>query len=296
MKGQLMFRLFLLGVLICHHAISMAGDLNVFVKPINPFQFSARQIFSPVSIIHNGQSNVEVYLIVSIVSKEGNSLSEYRSTEFEVKPGIMDMSITSPKVLSSQYNNNAFREYEQRNATFPAGNYQYCVDIVYQSNGTKDRICEDFELQGMNPATLTYPEDESNLDDPAMVQFSWIPCTPPRSKIFYSFKLVELFSTQEPNEAIKRNPAIHQMSGLSGSLYMYPAEAQKLKRGKRYAWQIECYEDLSEPELTAFRPSAVSSEVPEFSIGKQEAADSILYATPKRVMEASLATLTDGQG
>lgn len=295
MKRHFKSKFFLLGVLICIQATAMAGDLNVMIKPINPFIFSSRQIYSPISILNIGSTNVEISVTVSLLNREGITLSEYRSVGFEVKPGNTDLSITSPTVLSAHYNNIAFREYEQLNAAFPAGNYQYCVDLIYKATGSKERFCDDFDIQGMNPATLLYPENESNIDHPEMIQFSWVPCTPPRSKIFYSFKLVELYKNQEPTEAIKRNPAIHQVSGLSSSLYVYPADAQKLKRGKEYAWQVECYEDLSEPELQAFSHSAVSSEVHEFAIGKKRLADTVLYATPKRVMDASFVTLKEGK-
>src|SRR5690606_2210942 len=127
----------------------------------------------------SGQNQAQVSLTVQVRTKDGSLMAEFRSAEFTLNPGNTDLTLASPVMVSSSYPNSGFREYEQKNASFPSGNYQYCAELVSRTSGETAKQCTDFELQGLNPATLVYPEHQSYLEEPGMIQFSWVPCTPP---------------------------------------------------------------------------------------------------------------------
>ncbi len=276
--------------------LAMAGDFTIIIKQVNPFQFGQRQIFTPVTLINNSGNKQEVYIKVSVKSGYTNEvIADFQSTAFTVAPGSMDLAAASPALASSDYYDAKYREYEQRNATFPSGDYQYCISIMSPGNVVLDQSCEKFQMQALNPAVLITPEDESVHAYKGVIQFNWTPCTPHRAQIYYVFKLAEILDGQSKTEAISRNPALHSIGGLASGTYTYPLNAPRLEKGKKYAWQIECYEDLSKPEFKRDKHRAVSSEVFEFSIIGEEKIDSLLFSKPKRFQDASYATLNEGK-
>lgn len=276
-------------MLLCS-PVTRAGEIAVVIKPLNPFGFGQRQIFTPVLLLNNGSTTHNVSLNVSVMTQTGEAVADFVSASFEVRPGTMDLAAASPFLVSSTYFNPKFKQYEQANATFPSGHYTYCVQLTL--DGAKDqRFCEAFEMQALNPAQLIYPENHAELEDFGSFQFSWIPCTPPRSQVYYVFKVVEMLEGQSSIEAISRNPSLYKIGGLGTTSLNYPLNAPQFEIGKHYAWQVECYEDLSKPEYGRDVNAAISSTVSDFSLIDEKIVDSVLFVKPKRTLDAGFTTL-----
>jgi len=266
----------------------------VLIKPINPFQFGQQQIFTPVSLINNGSKNYDASLHVTLLDYRGEIVGDYKSVGFKVSPGSMDCAMASPMLLSSSYSNSKFRDYERANASFPTGNYTYCVELLIQG-AAPEKECSAFEMQALNPAQLIYPQNHEEIENFGSYQFSWMPCTPPRAQVFYVFKVVEIYDGQSATEAISRNAALHKIGSLGTSVYNYPVNAPQFEIGKHYAWQVECYEDLSKPEFSRDINAAVSSVVYDFYLKADDITDSLLFAKPKRKLDAGFSRLKDGK-
>lgn len=295
MKSIKLKTLFYLGSFLLFPTFLQAGNWLLILKPVNPFQFGSSQIFTPVTIINNGTISGTARLKVELRTSDGTLLSDFSSGDFEIGPGTIDLGMKAVRLQTSNWYNQELDAFDRKNGSLPSGNYRYCVQLIDAQTAEVLNQCSDITIESLNPAELLQPDDKAELETLVPVQFTWLPCTPVKTSVLYSIKVAELYPDQTPLDAIQRNPAVHQVEGLHNNMYNYPVSANRLMEGKSYAWQIECYEDLSSPELKGRRHSAISSQVYEFRIGKKPKADTIVFATPHRTLTADYCVLNDNR-
>lgn len=275
----------------------MASDFQLIVKPINPFHFGPAQIFNPISIVNNGQAEIELNLKVEVKLQDGSSVASFSSLPYKAKMGMTDLSSQSASLLSVIYQNTTFQSYISENATFPSGQYNYCISAISVDGSGSATSCIDFEIEGLRPATAIQPEDEARIEvlGPSLVQFNWTPCMPAKKSVRYALTVVEVHPNQTALDALTRNPSIHKIDGLGMPYYAYPSTAPALEINKTYAWQIECYEKINVNEITGNKNTAIVSEPYQFTLLKKEEKDTIYFARPLKKLDAGFSVLNKGE-
>lgn len=273
-----------------------AQGLQLILKPVNPFHFGPAQIFTPITVVNNSGITQEISFKVELKSAFGDVLATYISTPYKAKPGLVDLSTMSPALQSAIYEGTGLSSYISQNQSFPGGKYNYCVT----ANSAQFPVltsCQDAEIQGLSRATGILPEDKAIIEviGTPVVQFTWTPCMPARASVKYALTIVEILPEQTALDALTRNPVIHKIEGLGLNNYLYPYTAAPLKVGKKYAWQVECYEKIGAAELKGVRNTAIVSEPREFSLIEKIDKDTIYYAKPIKELNANYVSLKNGE-
>jgi hypothetical protein len=143
-----------------------------------------------------------------------------------------------------QYNvlNNSYNVSNDPNGFLPAGRYNVCYEFFRIVNDGMEKIaeeCEQVDVEPVGPPMLTSPFDQSETDALHPL-FTWLPPTPPFlfSNLSYDFKLVEVYSSQSPGDAVQQNIPLYQQQNISNASLQYPPSQAALDTAKWYAWQV----------------------------------------------------------
>lgn len=240
--------------------LSASAQINITYNQLNLFNTKVIDLFN-ASIINSG-AVVDVYCKGEIFTKSGKTIIIAKTDLVELPQGKL-LSLKNLHSVYSYWDNSI-----SQTGALPIGSYKMCVS-VYAATDNELLVteCIDAEVISLSPPMLLSPENESEVDLPNPM-LMWLPPTPITSSLslFYDLKLVEIYQNQTPFDAITRNQAIFQKSGINNTNLLYPANAFPLKDNVKYAWRVAAlsYEGtlIGETEVWWFikRPLFDSSE------------------------------------
>lgn len=148
----------------------------------------------------------------------------------------------------------------------PFGSYELCIGIYFPSG--VEAVASDCQMMKslpMSPPMLVYPSNAAEILETYPI-LNWLPPSPIGvSQIQYKLKLVEILSGQSAFDALQRNNAHFEQSGIQATFLPYPVTALPLERGKEYAWHVSAFSAFAEPigetEVWSFRVSKGDSLV-----------------------------------
>ncbi len=128
------------------------------------------------------------------------------------------------------------------NGLLPLGVYDACFHFFRTTGDLVEPLaehCLDITIEPLAPPQLVYPFDETAIAD-YNPQLSWLPPLPLIlfTDLKYDLKLVEINSTQSPEDAVQQNPPLYQGNNLTTTSVLYPLNAPGLQLGKNYAWRV----------------------------------------------------------
>jgi alpha-tubulin suppressor-like RCC1 family protein len=142
-------------------------------------------------------------------------------------------------------------EYQQKyydamitTGNVPSGEYQICVEAVDDLTGAVlGRDCKFVIVNRMSVPILISPMDESEVIERYPV-YTWMMSVPPSPglDLRYRIRVVEMFGTQTPQDAMTRNPAWFELTDLRRVILQYPISVRGMEVGRKYAWMIEAFE------------------------------------------------------
>lgn len=144
---------------------------------------------------------------------------------------------------TSYYDGGLLQQAVSSGGFFPSGAYVCSYTLLGKSaDGEFTPLAEDFiqvSVEALWPPMLLNPVDEDSIDTPYPL-LTWTPAfgTFVTAPITYTLKMVELFSGQQPAQAILANPTYYSASGIPITMLPYPPAAQPIDTGKTYVWQV----------------------------------------------------------
>ncbi len=122
------------------------------------------------------------------------------------------------------------KEQDSSNSAHPAETLK--TDII---SGTTTRRRTNAYRQQVQSEAIPYTA--------GTITFSWLPPAPAPAgaRITYTLKLVEMVGRQSGYDALRSNPSLIEMRGLTNTVVVLPIAARRLEVGKSYAWSVEVY-------------------------------------------------------
>ena len=125
----------------------------------------------------------------------------------------------------------------------PPGHYNICYSFVATSNKSEQvaaEPCMEVVIEPIAGPTLIFPSNEESLSD-LRPQFSWLPPIPMQvfSRLSYGIEVVEIYTNQQPGDAIDFNIPIFSNHTIQQTSLQYPASGMQLQPNKTYAWRVK---------------------------------------------------------
>jgi hypothetical protein len=143
------------------------------------------------------------------------------------------------------FGNNSYGLMLSQSGKFPEGEYEYCfeAEIIEPKSGWISAFfenCFTHQLQPLTPLLLINPVD-GDIDCNTRPNFVWQPPLPLPADARFRLVLTELKVKQDIIEAINFNQPVINQGNIPANQLHYPFNAQALKEGKTYVWQVIVY-------------------------------------------------------
>lgn len=125
----------------------------------------------------------------------------------------------------------------------PVGIFNICYSLIGSKKGAAEQVlaetCETFEIEPLSPPMLVMPAND-DVAESTRPFFTWLPPAPFQlfHNMRFDLKLVEVFPTQSPADAVQQNIPIVSQSAIPVSSFQFPQSLPELDSSKSYAWQI----------------------------------------------------------
>lgn len=276
------------GILIPLHAQPVIVDVRLTQPP--PNQLKVADLWK-IDLNNRSGKVVRVYLrgTAEEMSVPDGIIADAHSSEFDCPPGLFRINARQISPIDVDESNDRYRDALLTTGNVPTGDYQICVEVIdAETQAVIGRDCKFTTVNRMSVPILISPPDESDVPDKYPV-FTWMASVPPGPKqiIKYKITLAEMFGTQTPADAIRRNPAWFQQSGITRTIIQYPVSTRGFMKGQKYAWMIEAYEErgaevvtLGESEIWWFTYQPLEQETPEDDQNSRIAANTTPVVPP----------------
>lgn len=125
----------------------------------------------------------------------------------------------------------------------PVGIFNICYSLIGSKKGAPEEVlaetCETFEIEPLSPPMLVMPPND-DVAESTRPFFTWLPPAPFQlfHNMRFDLKLVEVFPTQSPADAIQQNIPVTLQGAIPVTSFQYPLTMPELDSSKTYAWQI----------------------------------------------------------
>lgn len=184
-------------------------------------------------------------LTVTVRERKEGTVCVLRTGEFLVVPGTNTVPATAARSGSVQFANSRTGRIIGQSKLFPTGEYDYCFALTIRNTDNPPfEQCFSYSLAPFTELSLIDPFNKDTICSKRPV-LSWEPLIPAIPGSYYQLVLSEVKTGQNATEALNYNlPLINQRSLISPVL-PYPSMGRELQQGKKYAWQVTAYKDLT---------------------------------------------------
>jgi hypothetical protein len=206
-----------------------------------PNQLSAKDLWK-MTLENTTGSPIEIYLEGYGEEQTEGRIVDGRSPAFTLPPGSSNYNYESFKSGSVSWKNSRYEEFIVRTGQVPAGTYITCV-TAYSTEGAilgMEKCITQVISRGFEgEITLISPEDGEEISDDNP-NFVWMLSRPPKTQegTITIMRMVQIIGNQSPQDAITKNKAVFEQSGIRTTNIRYPTSAPKLEEGKKYAWIV----------------------------------------------------------
>ena len=229
----------------------LTAQINIQLNSFNLYYFNTKECLN-FSAINLGLKSVEVQFNIKIDNADNNKIVEFKTSPVILNSGVNSINSMNVGIRDINYFNKDIYEIETKTGTFPSGNYKVCVwslcslpDCAGLGSGagsSEQAECIQIQVENPTPLLLSYPENNSEIDEIRPV-YNWIPPAPiaSSSELNYLMRLVEVNDGQTPSDALMLNRPLIEVEGLVQNAMMHPNDVNPLEPGKTYAWQVQAF-------------------------------------------------------
>jgi hypothetical protein len=242
---------------------SVYAQMNVMLKPGNPYRFQADDIWN-INII--SPITAEVTITAKVIKQGTGDVFIATCNSVSLKSGVNSFSKILLAAERVEFQNPEIKSWLDAHLSLPPGHYSVCYLIRCAQPdcggagplGADNQYCANFVIETPSPLLLNYPANESTIEDKTPL-LTWIPPSPVSKEVTYELRLVKIQPEQSRQDAISRNIPIIERAAIEGVSLNFPPDIDPLIEGETYAWEV--YANL-------FGERIARSEVWEFTIGK----------------------------
>lgn len=194
-----------------------------------------------VNIMNGSIGNIQVVLEAKLLNSAGENVLVVKTHPFQLSTGINNGLQLNYTVQSVQYGSSNQSQYIRTTHTLPSGNFKYCVSVVELGGENSDDYCEDLVSDVTSFLSLVYPYDKDTIDTPNPL-LTWTHSEPFNilaTGEYFRMIVVELSADQSAEAGVATNNPVYYKNYLSTHQQLYPNDAQELKSGNRYGWQVQ---------------------------------------------------------
>ena len=196
-----------------------------------------------VDVTNNSGEPRTVYFHAEIIEARKGLLFRCNTNEFQSPPGRERITARDIRETRDAWYREEDKQFIIRTGTVPAGSYDACLALMDASTGQElVRECIHIEVRPANPPRLISPKAGKGLKTGRPI-FTWtrpVP-VPTGERIFYKFRIVEVYKGQTGEEAMRSNPPWYEEDRISRTSFPYPLRAKDLDPEKQYAWQVQAF-------------------------------------------------------
>jgi len=218
------------------------AQFTLRIYPPPPNQLRVEDLWKVDVTNNSGQARI-VYFHGEITEARKGSLFRANSNEFESPPGKKRITSRDIRDIRDEWYAEGNKEFIIRTGTVPAGSYDACLSLMDASTGQElVKQCIHIEVRPAGPPRLISPKAGKGKEVKRPV-FTWTKPAPlpAGERVFYKFKIVEVYKGQTKEEAMRSNPPWYEEDRISRTTFQYPLKAKDLDPEKQYAWQVQSF-------------------------------------------------------
>ncbi len=215
------------------------------VQPVDVFvtEYNLSPSTMMDALILNTGSEASAQTITTLYGPSMEPLVVVQSQLFNLPSGSWRTSSLGAQVESVQYSSGDVSAAIQSQGILPAGQFTICVEVISTMNGESDsqQFCKEIisNYLGFLQLLSPYNEEEIETTKPTLLWNHSEPFTSLNSQERFRLALVEQLEGQSAQEALESNNPVFLLEAISFHAINYPASAQPLKPGSRYAWKVQ---------------------------------------------------------
>ncbi len=245
--NKLLTILFLTVILITN--LQAQNEVIILLKQPPPNQLGIGDLWN-LELNNTTDRDLKIYVKGTVTEENEGLIIEGKSKVFTVKAGKTNYKYKDFSNAEVKYNNSRYKEIITRTGNAPEGNYTICVTAYSETGETvslENCISQSVKITGR--ITLISPVDGEKVDSKLPVIFSW---TPLQGTSTYRIKIVEVSQNQSVEEAMSKNKAFFEQSGIKMTSFEFPTTKIKFEEGKKYAWVVLNDEGTIRSEIIRF--------------------------------------------
>ncbi len=218
-----------------------AQDFSLRIYPPPPNQLRVEDLWK-VDVTNNSGRTRTVYFRAEITEARKGLLFRANSNEFESPPGKKRITSRDIKDVRDEWYAEENKEFIIRTGTVPAGSYDACLYLMEAGGRELAQRCIHIEVRPAGPPRLISPKAGKGIEVKRPI-FTWTKPAPlpAGERVFYKFKIVEIYKGQTKEEAMRSNPAWYEEDRITRTSFQYPLKAKKLDPDRQYAWQVQSF-------------------------------------------------------
>jgi len=184
-------------------------------------------------------------LTVTVTERQAGTVCVLKTPEFSIAPGSNSVPVTAARSANIRFADSKLARLTSQSQNFLAGDYDYCFELtVRNTDNAPLEQCYSYSLAPFTELNLSTPFNKDTLCDKRPLM-TWQPLIPMINGAYYQLVLTEIKAGQNATEALNYNLPIINQHGVSAPALPYPSIARELQQGKKYAWQVTAYKDLT---------------------------------------------------
>jgi hypothetical protein len=236
------FTLFILFLVLLSLPAQAQFTLRIYPPP--PNQLRVEDLWK-VDVTNNSGGPRTVYFHGEITEARKGPLFRANSNEFESPPGKKRITSRDIRDVRDEWYAEENKELILRTGSVPAGSYDVCLSLMDASTGQElAKQCIHIEVRPAGPPRLISPKAGKGTEVKRPI-FTWTKPAPlpAGERVFYKFKIVEIYKGQTKEEAMRSNPPWYEEDRIARTSFQYPLKAKDLDPDKNYAWQVQSFYD-----------------------------------------------------
>jgi hypothetical protein len=228
--------------------LSLPAQIDLRIHQPPPNQLKIEDLWGVEIINKTGKSHT-VYLHAEITESKKGLLFRANSNTFGLPEGRKRIRPKDIKEVKDEWYRPQDKRFVLRTGSVPPGNYKVCL-YLREARARRElaRQCISVMIRPASPPRLISPKAGRKIKI-RRPTFTWTRPAPLPSgeKVFYKFKIVEVYKGQTKEEAIRENPAWYEEDRISSEAFQYPLKVRELDPDKQYAWQVQAFYEEGVP-------------------------------------------------
>lgn len=232
----------------------LSAVLSVAARP-DPYlaNWAQRRSTATITVTNATGGGVQGKFKVT-VSKDGADVARTKTEQMSIVTFPIGISQWNAETMMPMQNVTflgSSKTTAERTGQLPAGNYNFCVDILDPTGQTSligTQVCRPFYLTSYQVPILLQPLDQSTVQRNERPTMRWTPVSPtPPYTVRYQVLVFEVLPGQQPMQAYRGNQPIARRDVRGQTQWLWPLDIELPGRVDQYIWTVRAFDDHDNP-------------------------------------------------